>query len=143
MHVSPYLLFAGDCEAALTFYARVLGGEVLAMTRHADTPAAHHTEAGWQDKIIHGRIMVQGQMIMASDAPPGRQQAAQGFNICLSPATVEEAERIFAALGEDARNVIMPLQATFWAHRFGMLVDRFGTPWMVNCERPAGEFLNA
>ena len=135
MQLSPYLLFKGDCEAAFKFYERVLGGKITAMMPHAGTPAESQTPPEWRDKILHARMVVGDQVLMASDAPPGRQQEAGGFSLSISVTEPAEADRIFHALSEKGK-VSMPIQETFWAHRFGMLVDQYGIPWMVNCEKP-------
>ncbi len=86
-----------------------------------------------RDKIIHARCAIADTILMGSDAPPGRYQAPQGFNVSLEFTDIAEAERIFQALA-DGGTVTMPVQQTFWAARFGMLTDKFGVPWMVNCE---------
>ena len=135
MQLNPYLFFKGNCEEAFRFYERVLGGRIVAMMTHEGTPAAEHTPAEWQGKIIHARMVVGDKVLMGSDAPPGRQEdAMKGFSINVGVDDPGEAERIFHALAENG-TVRMPIQETFWAVRFGMLVDRFGTPWMVNCEK--------
>jgi PhnB protein len=77
---------------------------------------------------------VDNQVLMGSDAPPGRYEAPKGISVSLNVKTPADAERIFNALSENGK-VQMPLQQTFWAQRFGMTVDRFGIPWMVNCEQ--------
>ena len=136
MQLNPYLLFDGQCEAAFTFYAERLGGKVAAMMRYEGSPAADHTPPEWRQKIMHARLMLGDRVLMGSDPPPGSQERMQGFFVTLGVDDPAEAERIFAALAEGA-TVRMPLQQTFWARRFGMLVDRFGTPWMINCEQPA------
>ena len=136
MQMNPYLTFAGQCEAAFKFYAKVLGGKIEAMLPHAGTPAAEHVPAEWRNKIMHARLVVGDKVLMGSDAPPGRREEMKGFSVTLGVDDPKEAERIFGALAENG-TVCMPLQKTFWASRFGMLVDRFGTPWMINCEQAA------
>jgi len=133
MRLNPYLLFNGQCEAAFKFYAECLGGTIDAMMTHAGTPAEQHVPPEWRDKILHARMSIGDQVLMASDAPPGRYQKPQGFSVSLQIKDPKEAERIFRALEKDG-TVQMPFQQTFWAVRFGMLTDRFGTPWMINCE---------
>ena len=134
MRLNPYLVFNGQCEAAFKFYERCLGGKIETMMTHAGTPAEAHVPAEWHDKIMHARLAVGDEVLMGSDAPPGHYEAPQGFSVSLQIKGVAEAERIFHALAADG-TVRMPLQQTFWAARFGMLVDRFGIPWMVNCEQ--------
>ncbi|MDQ2731228.1 MAG: VOC family protein [Armatimonadota bacterium] len=135
MKLNPYLNFNGNCEAAFKFYEQVLGGKMEAMMNHEGTPAMEHIPAEWAKKIMHARINVGGTILMGSDSPPQYQSEAHGFCVSLLVDTPAEAERVFAALSENGQ-VEMPLEETFWATRFGMLKDQFGTPWMVNCEKP-------
>ena len=136
MRVNPYLLFNGNCREAFAFYAECLGGKIEAMLPHAGTPAEAHVPPEWRDKILHARMTIGEDVLMASDAPPGRFEPPKGFSVTIQLTDPSEAERIFRRLA-DGGTVQMPIQQTFWATRFGMLVDRFGTPWMVNCQ-PAG-----
>ncbi len=136
MQLSPYLFFNGDCEAAFKFYERCLGGRIEAMRTHAGTPAEKQVPAEWRDKILHARLVVGDQVLLASDAPPGRYEKPKGFFVHVPVKDTAEAERIFQALAENG-TIQMPIQQTFWAPSFGMLVDRFGIPWMVHCERAA------
>lgn len=134
MQINPYLLFTGQCEEAFKFYEKLLGGKIEFITTHEGTPAASQVPSEWLKKIMHVRMSVNGQVLMGSDAPPGRQQKPQGFSVNVSLKEPAEADRIFQGLAENGQ-VKMPIQETFWAERFGMLVDRFGIPWMVNCEK--------
>ena len=136
MQLNPYLTFNGQCEAAFKFYEKCLGGKIEAMLTHEGTPAEQHVPPEWRKKILHARLTVGDQELMASDAPPERYEKPQGFSVSLNVNTPAEAERIFHALAENGK-VQMPLAQTFWAIRFGMCVDRFGIPWMVNCEKAA------
>ena len=135
MQLNSYLTFNGTCEAAFKFYERCLGGKIAMMMKNADLPMAAQTPPERRDQIMHARLMAGNQVLMGSDAPPEHYQPAQGFNVCLSVDEPAEADRIFAALSAEG-DVTMPIQETFWARRFGMLTDRFGVPWMVNCEKP-------
>jgi uncharacterized glyoxalase superfamily protein PhnB len=134
LKANPYLLFAGNCEEAFNFYAEVFGGTIEKMLPHAGTEAAAHVPAEWQDKILHARLSIGDQVLMASDAPPGRQEKVQGFNVSLSIDDPVVAEQVYNALVEGG-TVVMPFGETFWSYRFAMLTDRFGTPWMINCEK--------
>ena len=136
MQWNPYLNFNGDCQEAFKYYERVLGGKIVAMMSHADMPAEAQaqTPPEWKNKIMHARLMVGDQVLMGSDAPSGQFEKAQGMSVALQVDDPNEAERIFAALADNG-TVRMPIQPTFWAIRFGMLTDRFGIPWMVNCEK--------
>lgn len=133
MQLNPYLLFNGDCEQALKFYEQTLGGKIESMMTFAGTPSAEHVPAEWADKVLHGSIKIDGHALMVSDAPPGHYQKPQGMSVSLSLNDRAKGERIFNALAENG-TVQMPFEKTFWASGFGMCVDRFGIPWMVNCE---------
>jgi len=135
MQLSPYLLFNGDCETAFKFYAEILGGKIEAMLSHVGTPAEEHVPAAWREKVLHARMTVADSVLLASDAPPDRYQKPGGFSVSIQLADPEDAERIFNALA-DGGQIYMPFAETFWAARFGMLADKFGIPWMINCERP-------
>jgi PhnB protein len=136
MRMNPYLLFNGQCEAAFQFYAECLGGKIEAMFAHAGTPAEQQVSPEWRNKILHARLLVGDDVLMGSDAPPDRYEVPKGFSVSLQVKDAAEAERIFRTLAENG-TVRMPLQQTFWAVRFGMLVDRFGIPWMISCEQAA------
>jgi PhnB protein len=136
MQLNPYLNFNGQCEAAFKFYEKSLGGKIEAMFTHAGTPAEQQTPPEWRDKILHARLTVGDNVLMASDAPPDCYEEPKGFSVSLQINDPKEAERIFRALAENGK-VQMAIQETFWATRFGMLVDQFGIPWMINCEKPA------
>jgi PhnB protein len=133
MRINPYLTFKGDCEAAFKFYADCLGGKIAMMMTYGDSPNPEQTPSEWRNKVMHARLVVGDQVLMASDAPPDRYAPMKGVMISISVAEPAEAERIFHALAEKG-SVTMPIQQTFWSPRFGMVTDRFGTPWMVNCE---------
>jgi PhnB protein len=135
MTLNPYLFFDGDCEEAFKFYETLLGGKIVAMMPHEGTPAENSVPPEWRKKIIHACMNVAGTMLMASDAPPAHSQKPQGFYVNIGVKTAEDAERIFKGL-EHGGKVTMALAETFWAVRFGMVIDRFGTPWMVNCAKP-------
>jgi PhnB protein len=133
MQLNPYLTFNGQCEAAFKFYEKVLGGKIEAMMTYGGSPMAEQTQPEWRNKIMHARMTVGDEELMASDASPDRYEAMKGIMVTLGMDDSEEAEHIFRALSEKG-TVQMPIQKTFWAARFGMLVDQFGTPWMINCE---------
>ena len=136
MQLNPYLTFNGQCEAAFRLYERILGGKIAMMLTYGESPAAEHTSPEWRGKIMHARLMLGDKALMASDAPRGRFEPPKGFHVNIGVDEPAEAERIFHALAENG-TVTMPLQETFWATRFGMLVDQFGIPWMINCEKKA------
>jgi PhnB protein len=135
MQLNPYLTYNGTCEAAFRLYERCLGGKIVAMIPHEGSPMADRVPPEWRNKIMHARLVVGDEVLMGSDAPPEHYQEPKGFSVTLGIDNPTEAERVFNALSENG-TVKMPLQQTFWAVRFGMLVDRFGIPWMINCEKP-------
>ena len=136
MQVNSYLNFKGECEAAFKFYEKTLGGKIVMMMTHGESPMAGQVPPDWQGKIMHARFNVADTFLMGSDAPPDRYRAPQGFYVSITVPTPEDADRVFGALAEKG-TVQMPIQKTFWSPRFGMLVDRFGIPWMINCEQAA------
>lgn len=141
MKINPYLFFDGQCEAAFTFYAECLGGK-LELMRYADAPESpDSTCAGmelpneYRQRIMHACLTLGEQRLMASDSPPSAPgEGIKGCSITLNVDSISEAERLFAALADQGQ-VQMPLAETFWAVRFGTLLDRFGVSWMVNCEK--------
>ena len=134
--LNPYLHFNGQCEEAFTFYAEVLGGEIVAMMPHKGTPAEEHVPVEWRNKIIHARLMVGDKLLMASDAPPDRFDQPKGFSVTVGVDTAAEAERIYNTFAEGG-TALVDMDETFFAERFGMVTDRFGTPWMILCEKKA------
>jgi PhnB protein len=133
MKIEAYLNFNGTCAEAFRAYEQVLGGKITMMMTHGDSPMADQVPADWKDAVMHVRLEVGDQALMGSDAPPPYFQQPQGFSVSLQIREQAETERIYNALAEGG-TVKMPLQKTFWAGRFGMLVDRFGTPWIINGE---------
>lgn len=134
MKVVPYLNFKGNCREAMEFYAELLRGKIVALFNFGDTPAASEVPDAAKDLVMHARLEFDGGVLMASDATEKDYETPAGIWVSLHPETPEEAERIFAGLAEGG-TVVMPIGETFWAARFGMVNDRFGTPWMINCER--------
>ena len=135
MKLNPYLNFPGNCEEAFKTYAKVLGGEIVAMLAYQDMPGDQPIPNDMRKKIAHARLIIGDQVLMASDAGPERFKPMQGASVTLNIAEPAEAARVFNALSEGG-TAIMPLEETFWAHKFGVLTDRFGTQWMINCEKP-------
>jgi PhnB protein len=122
----------GIAGPRLSFTRNAASAKSTGCVPHAGSPAEEHVPAEWRDKILHARLLVGDQVLMASDAPPDHQTTPQGFSISLQVKTPAEAERLFEALSEGG-TVKMPIQKTFWSEAFGMLVDQFNIPWMVNC----------
>ncbi|HKQ79620.1 MAG TPA: VOC family protein [Blastocatellia bacterium] len=133
MQMNPYLSFKGECEAAFKFYEQCLGAQPGAIFRYAGSPMADQVTADWSDKIMHGSLTLGDQTLMGADVAPDQYEEPKGISLSLHIKSVDDAERVFRELAEGGR-VLMPLEKTFWAARFGMLVDRFGIPWMINCE---------
>lgn len=136
MKLNPYLSFNGQCEAAFRFYEKCLGGEIVFMVTYGDSPMAAETPPGSQKLIIHTTLKVGDQILQGADVLPERYQKPQGISVTLQIDAAADAERIFHALAENGE-VQMPIQETFWALRFGVLTDQFGTPWIINCGKPA------
>ena len=138
MLIHPYLSFKGDCETAFALYERCFGGKIGSMFRYAGSPMSGQVPAGWQDKVMHGSVTFGEQVLMGGDVAPEQYEQPKGFSLSIATNDVGEAERIFRELAEHGR-VTVPLAQTFWAARFGMVVDRFGIPWMINCEGESGK----
>jgi PhnB protein len=133
MQLNPYLLFSGNCAEALKFYEETLGGKIETLSTFKGSPAAEHAPPEWGDKVLHASLSIGDQSLMASDAPPGHYEQPKGISVSSALKDREKGERIFNALAEGG-TLTMPFQKTFWASGFGMCTDRFGIPWMVNCE---------
>jgi PhnB protein len=137
MQVNPYLVFDGQCATAFRFYAQVLGGQPEATMTFGEMPGMTEMPPEARDRILHTRLRVADQWLMGSDCPPGQYQQPQGMSVALQVDEPAAARRIFGALAAEGA-VTMPFEPTFFAAGgFGMLVDRFGIPWMINCERAA------
>ena len=131
--MNAYLSFSGDCEAAFRFYEECLDGKLGEIFRYAGTPLAEQVPADWQNKVMHGSLAIGEHVLMGGDVAPDRYERPKGFSLSLQMNSTAQAERIFDLLAKDG-TVVIPLEKTFWAARFGMLVDRFGIPWLINCD---------
>jgi PhnB protein len=130
--METYLFFDGNCAEAMRYYERTLGGKLEAMMTHAESPDATNSPPGNADRILHASLLIDGRRLMASDAMAGQPyDGMKGFSLSLVYPTADAAKRIFDELSRNGR-VNMPMQKTFFVESFGMLVDRFGTPWMVS-----------
>lgn len=134
MAFHPYLFFSGTCRQAFTRYQEVFGGE-LALMPMADMPSEDPVPPEQAELIMHAALTFDGNLLMGSDDPTGDGGPVRGMAVSYTSTDVAEAERVFQALA-DGGQVTMPIGETFWAARFGMCVDRFGAPWMVNVEAP-------
>jgi PhnB protein len=130
--LNPYLFYNGNCEAAFKYYEKVLGGKIEFLMRADEGPADMKPSPGNEKKIMHARMSIGAQILMASDAPPDHFHKPQGFAVSLTVTDLAEAENKFKALAEGGSQN-MPFEKTFFSKGFGMCVDQFGTPWMVNC----------
>lgn len=137
MEANAYLMFNGDCAEAIKLYEKVLDAKIVHVSTYAGSPGAEHAPADFGDKIMHASLSIGPTKLMASDAPPGQYQKPQGISVAIGLKDTAKGEQIFNALSEGG-HVIMPYQQTFWALGFGMCVDRFGVPWMVNVEGEHG-----
>ena len=134
MQVTTYLSFNGDCEAAFKFYEECLEGKLGQIFRYAGTPMADQVPPDWQDKVMHTSLTIGEQVFMGGDVAPDRYEKPKGFSLSVHMKSPTRAEHIFHLLAKDGA-VLVPLEKTFWAERFGVLVDRFGIPWLINCEQ--------
>jgi len=132
MQVNPYLIYDGNCQEALKFYQKVLGARIEATHRYGEGPPEMQVAPEHKDRIMHARLTIDGEVLMASDAYPGNFQKPQGFSVSLQVEDPADAERRFKALA-DGGSINMPFGKTFFSKGFGMCVDKFGIPWMVNC----------
>jgi PhnB protein len=132
MEPTIYLFFKGNCLEAMTHYAKTLGGEICGIFRNADAPSEACRMPGGDDLVMHMAIRLGAAMVMGSDAPADHYAKPQGFSVSVAPASLAEFDRIFATLAKEAESVMMPPAETFWAERFAMFTDRYGTPWMLN-----------
>jgi PhnB protein len=132
MQLNAYLFYNDNCEAAFKYYEKALGAKIEVLLRAEDAPSDMPAAPGREKTIMHGRISIDGQLLMASDAPPERLHKPQGFAVSLTIHDLADAERKFNALAEGG-SLNMPFSKTFFAKGFGMCVDQFGIPWMVNC----------
>lgn len=133
MRMNPYLSFKGDCADAFTFYEQHLEARLGAIFRYGGSPMAGDVPPDWSNKIMHGTVTIGGQVLMGGDVAPDKYEAPKGFSLSLQIEHADEARRVFEALAEGG-TVVMPLESTFWAVLFGMVIDRFGIPWLLNCE---------
>jgi PhnB protein len=136
MQQSIHLLYDGNCEEAFRFYEQAIGAKIAFLMPYTGSPAEAEVPPEWGGKVLHATLELGNETIMGGDAPPGRYSKPQGFSVSLAMQDPAEAERIFAALVQGGK-VVMPIQQTFWSPRFGMLVDRFAIPWMINCQDAA------
>lgn len=137
MKLNPYLAFDGQCREAFQFYEKCLGGTIAFVQTIGDSPMAAQMPPESHERIMHITLHVGDQVLQGADAPPGQFSKPAGFCVAVHFDDAGEGERVFNALAEHG-TVQMPFQATFWAKGFGMLIDRFGIPWIVNADQTVG-----
>ena len=135
MKLHAYLNFGGNCEEAFEFYEKHLGGKITMKMRHSDAPGPSNVPESWGKAILYMKMTLGQTEIMANDVPPERFQPMRSAYLSLTADSTEEAERIHKVLAEGGQ-IFMPMQETFFAKRFSMLRDRFGTSWMIIHEKP-------
>ncbi len=132
MEPTIYLFFKGNCLEAMTHYAETLGGKIGEIHRNADAPDPESRMPGGDDMVMNMSMQLGNATIMASDNSDGMYTKPQGFAVSIAPSSLAEFERVHAALARGAQSVAMEPGETFWAERFAMFTDRYGTPWMLN-----------
>jgi PhnB protein len=130
-----YLAFDGTCADAMRFYEKALGGRLEVLMSGADSPMAEQMPKEFANRILHARLVLPGGgMLYAGDAPADvPYEGIKGVSIAVDYDSVAQAQTVFAALAAGGQ-VTMPMQPAFWAKTWGMCIDRFGTPWVVNGE---------
>ena len=135
MQLHTYLNYGGNCEQAFKFYEQHLGGKITMLMRHGEQPDASNVPAEWKNAVLHARMDLGGTELLGADIPPDRFQPIRSAYLTLTLGSDAEADRVFALLA-DGGQIFMPMQDTFFASRFAMLRDRFGTSWMLLHPRP-------
>ena len=135
MKLDIYLNYPGNCRQAFRFYEQHLGGKMIALSRFTDAPTTTGVPANWKDKVMYARMTLGETEVSGNDVPPDRFEPMRSVYLSLTVDSTPEAERIYALLS-DGGQVFMPMQETFFAFRFAMLRDKFGTSWMIIHDRP-------
>jgi PhnB protein len=135
MQLHTYLNYGGNCEQAFRFYEQQLGGKITFLMRHGEQPGPSQLPAEWNGKILHARLSLGGTDLLGADIPPDRFQPMRSAYLTLTLASTDEAERVYALL-TDGGEIYMPIAETFFAHRFAMFRDKFGTSWMLMHPKP-------
>jgi PhnB protein len=131
MQLIPHLTFNGDCEAAFRLYEQCLDGHITLLLTYAESPAPN-TPSGFENKILHATLKIGDQTITGVDHPAATYQKPQGFALQLNLTDPAQAQRIFDTL-QQGGTTTLPLQPVFWSQLYGLVTDRFGTPWEINC----------
>jgi len=131
--LNVYLSFKGDCEPAFRTYAQCFGGTVGELFRYGGSPMEDQVPPDWADRVMHGSVTIGGQVLMGADTAPLQYEAPRGISLALHIKGAAEGERIFNELAVGG-TIVVPMEKTFWAERFGVVVDRFGINWSLNCD---------
>lgn len=134
MKLYTYLNYGGNCREAFDFYIEHLGAKLVFITTHGEQPNADKVPPNWKNAVLHARLEIGETILMAADIPPDRFKPMRSAYLTLIVDSNDEAERIYALLIEGGE-IFMPMEETFYAHRFAMFRDRFGTSWMLMHER--------
>src|SRR5580700_4762087 len=132
MTVQTYLFFDGRCEEAIEFYRDVFGAELTFLMRYKEGPP-QLVYPGGEDKVFHASVRFGETTLSLADTDPAKQVYFGGFALLAKPGTVDDAERVFAAIA-DGGQVHLPLAETFWAARYGIVTDRFGVAWKIQVD---------
>jgi PhnB protein len=133
MRTSVHLNFDGNCSQAFRHYQRLLGGKIRALLTYGESPIADKVPVEWRERIVHATLELDGMSLMGADVPPESYATPQGFAVVLHVDDVDRGRELFSALSEGG-TLRMPFQKTFWSPGYGLLVDRYGVPWEINCE---------
>jgi PhnB protein len=134
MKLNPYVNFDGRCAEAIKFYEQVIGAKVVSKMTWGEAPMASELPAETHNMIMHAALTIGDGQLMCADSPPGSYHKPTGMNVAIHVQDAAEGERLFKGLSQNG-TVTMPYSQTFWSRGFGMCTDRFGVPWMVNCEQ--------
>jgi PhnB protein len=135
MKLNTYLNYGGNCAQAFRFYEEHLGGKITMIMTHGQAPGPNSVIPDWKDKVLHARIELGGTALYGADIPSPPFEPIRSAYLSLSVGSIAEAERIYALLS-DGGEVFMKMEETFFAYRFAMFRDRFGTSWMLLNEKP-------
>ena len=135
MRLTTYLNYGGNCEAAFKFYEQHLGGKINFLMRHGEAPEPSPLGPEWKDKVLHAQMALGGTTLLGADVDPKKFQPMRSAYLTLTLDSTPEAERVYKTLSEGGE-IYMPIDETFFAHRFAMLRDRFGTSWMLMHQKP-------
>jgi PhnB protein len=134
MKVVPHLSFDGDCEVAFKLYEQLFGGTIVTLLKYGESPLAQQFDAHMHQRILHATLALGDQVLFGSDVPPAEYRRPLGFSVAVSFADPEKTKHVFSGLAHGGQ-VRMKLHETFWSLAFGLVVDRFGIPWEVQCEQ--------